>query len=428
MRLALKWVCSSITRGIAPTYSERDSGDALIVGQSCQRPDGSFDLGRARWHTGEAPGKGRLTGGEVLINSTGTGTLGRVSLMESLPYGVAVFADTHVTLLRFLPGLAESRYMAYLLGLPSSRSYIEESLSVGATKQRELNVEALRAHKVAIGEIGDQRAVADFLDRECARIEQLGVELDAAIGDVRSLVGEMFDSHTDGAPRTRLRFAVDGIEQGWSPVCDSREVDAGEWGVLKLGCVNGGRFVDAHKALAAGLVERPELEVRTGDVLMSRANTRDLVGSCALVGKIRPRLMLSDLLYRLRIDDSRWAPEFVSLALGAARVRQEIRAVAAGAAGSMPKLNHGLVRNLTVPAIALDAQHALVARICEARRVPDAVAREYEATRAGLREYRDALITEAVTGQLDVTTLSDSRMSESLAAVGEGEPPEVLAG
>lgn len=42
-------------------------------------------------------------------------------------------------------------------------------------------------------------------------------------------------------------------------------------------------------------------------------------------------------------------------------------------------------------------------------------------------EYRDALITEAVTGQLDVTKLSDSQLDESARAALEGEPPEVLA-
>lgn len=44
-----------------------------------------------------------------------------------------------------------------------------------------------------------------------------------------------------------------------------------------------------------------------------------------------------------------------------------------------------------------------------------------------LIEYRDALITEAVTGKLDVTTLSDAQLDESAHAALEGETPEVLA-
>ncbi len=44
-----------------------------------------------------------------------------------------------------------------------------------------------------------------------------------------------------------------------------------------------------------------------------------------------------------------------------------------------------------------------------------------------LVEYRDALITEAVTGKLDVTRLSDQLLDESVRAAREGELPEVLA-
>ena len=49
-----------------------------------------------------------------------------MSVLDSLPADVPVFADSHVTLLRLLPRFAESRYMAYLLGLPNSRGYIEK--------------------------------------------------------------------------------------------------------------------------------------------------------------------------------------------------------------------------------------------------------------------------------------------------------------
>ncbi|MCW2983690.1 MAG: hypothetical protein JWR63_1260, partial [Conexibacter sp.] len=212
----------------------------------------------------------------------------------------------------------------------------------------------------------------------------------------------MFDAMTLAESRCRLRFALLGIEQGWSPVCDDRNVGSGEWGVLKLGCVNGGRFRDEHKALSADLSPRPELEVRVGDVLMSRANTRDLVGSCAVVRQVGPKLMLSDLLYRLKINTGSWDAEYVALALGSQRVREEIKASAAGSSSSMPKLNHGLVKDLTLPHIALDEQRHLVARIADERRVPDQLVTEYRDLGNVLMSYREALVAEAVTGQLNL--------------------------
>lgn len=46
-----------------------------------------------------------------------------------------------------------------------------------------------------------------------------------------------------------------------------------------------------------------------------------------------------------------------------------------------------------------------------------------EVLKLRLAEYRDALITEAVTGQLDVTKVSDAQMDERLHAVAEGAEP-----
>jgi type I restriction enzyme S subunit len=52
---------------------------------------------------------------------------------------------------------------------------------------------------------------------------------------------------------------------------------------------------------------------------------------------------------------------------------------------------------------------------------------ELEAVTELLAEYRDALITEAVTGKLDVSRLSEQQMDESAHAAMDGEAPEVLS-
>jgi len=74
---------------------------------------------------------------------------------------------------------------------------------------------------------------------------------------------------------------------------------AEEWGVLKVGTVSFGVYQQfENKALPAALEPRPEYEVHSGDFLMSRANTTNLVGVCALVKQTRPKLMLSDKIFR----------------------------------------------------------------------------------------------------------------------------------
>ena len=92
----------------------------------------------------------------------------------------------------------------------------------------------------------------------------------------------------------RLRFATERIEQGWSPQCDNQAADDDAWGVMKVGCVNGDQFdASENKALPPELDPKTEYELRPGDVLISRANTRDLVGSAAIVpSDVRAKLLL----------------------------------------------------------------------------------------------------------------------------------------
>jgi type I restriction enzyme S subunit len=72
----------------------------------------------------------------------------------------------------------------------------------------------------------------------------------------------------------RLKFCMHEIEQGWSPACENRPAELNQWGVLKVGCVNGTQFnPEEQKALPPDLEPPPALEIKQGDVLMSRANT-----------------------------------------------------------------------------------------------------------------------------------------------------------
>jgi type I restriction enzyme S subunit len=101
------------------------------------------------------------------------------------------------------------------------------------------------------------------------------------------------------------------FEQGWSPQCDSNAAAEDEWGVLKVGCVNGGVFrPEENKALPKNLEPIPKLGVRAGDLLISRANTRDLVGSAAVALCDFERLMVCDKLYRLRCKSNLAEPIF----------------------------------------------------------------------------------------------------------------------
>jgi type I restriction enzyme S subunit len=203
----------------------------------------------------------------------------------------------------------------------------------------------------------------------------------------------------------RLKYSITRIEQGWSPQCDNQPAEEGQWGVLKVGCVNWADFdPDEQKALPAQLEPIESYEIKPYDILMSRGNTRELVGSAALVRDVRPRLLLCDLLYRFRANPKRAEPEFLVLALRSPYVRYQIEREATGTSSSMKKIGQETIGEFLICLPPLQEQREILARLRpELDHIDNTISLVQRQTDK-LHEYRQTLITAAVTGKLDVDT------------------------
>jgi type I restriction enzyme, S subunit len=83
------------------------------------------------------------------------------------------------------------------------------------------------------------------------------------------------ESSAEGFPIVSLGEVVNGIENGWSVQCASRQARDDEWAILKISAVSAGVFdPKQNKALSRKHTPRPELEVRPGDLIISRCNIR----------------------------------------------------------------------------------------------------------------------------------------------------------
>lgn len=197
-----------------------------------------------------------------------------------------------------------------------------------------------------------------------------------------------------------LKRLVHSIEQGWSPECEARPAEIGEWGVTKVGCVNGGRFrPDENKALPASLEPRPELGLCKGDVLVSRANTRELVGSCVVVPQNYPNILLCDKIYRI-ICGELVTPGFLA-GLITVHGRRAVEIEANGASSSMVNIAQSVIMDLPVAVPGISEQNGIMAAIdLETARI-DALVEKKTRFIELLREKRQALITHAVTKGLN---------------------------
>jgi type I restriction enzyme S subunit len=149
-------VCSYLSRGISPKYLE--VGGVLVLNQKCIR-DFSVDCSKGRRHD---PAQRKTEGrevevGDVLVNSTGVGTLGRVAQVLELPERTIV--DSHVTIVR--AGLTLS--WPYLGQFMTSKQAEIEAMGEGSTGQTELSRGKLAEMKVLIPDVRTLSAFSEIV-------------------------------------------------------------------------------------------------------------------------------------------------------------------------------------------------------------------------------------------------------------------------
>ncbi|WP_158303504.1 restriction endonuclease subunit S [Microcystis aeruginosa] len=205
---------------------------------------------------------------------------------------------------------------------------------------------------IALPPLEEQRRIAAILDKAdgVRRKRKEAIRLTDEL--LKSTFLEMFGdpvTNPKGWEVRELGDCVKDIESGWSPKCDTRQAEPEEWGVLKLGAVTYGHFnPDENKAMLPDDVPRQELEIKTGDLLVTRKNTYELVGASAFVQMTRPKLMLPDLIFRLRLIDG-IDPVYVWQTLSQKTMRLKLSGLAGGTAGSMPNISKARLRTLPFP-------------------------------------------------------------------------------
>jgi type I restriction enzyme S subunit len=142
--------------------------------------------------------------------------------------------------------------------------------------------------------------------------------------------------------------------------------------------------------------------VKEGDLLLTRGNTPELVADVCIVPSTRPRLLLSDLHYRLSLNESKLSKRFTCYWLLSRVGRCQIEADAHGTSNSMVKVSQQHIRSWFVAVPPREEQDTICKSLDATKQELDAVADRINQATQRLKEYRSALITAAVTGQIDV--------------------------
>ena len=198
----LQTICTKeIKRGKAPKYEEKSS--VIVFAQKCNTKSGFIDISKAKFLAQNTLKKYAdedfLYYNDIIINSTGTGTLGRVGIYkkEDDIYSIKIVPDSHITTVRTIPSEINAQYIYYFLKF--NQLYFENS-GVGSTNQKELKPEVISTFLIAIPPLNEQNAIIGKVNMVNKHLSNLDSEKE----QLKELISSMKSKILDLAIRGKL--------------------------------------------------------------------------------------------------------------------------------------------------------------------------------------------------------------------------------
>ena len=269
----------------------------------------------------------------------------------------------------------------YLWAFLLTPGFVEwASASVSGANLPRLSPQLLVRHKIPLPPLPEQQHIAAILAKvdRLRRLRRTAREL----GDtyLQSVFLEMFGdpvSNPMGWEVRPLGDSIDGFEGGvnFPPVSENEECS--EWRVLKVSAVTWGDFdPGASKPIRPDVEFDDSVVVRKDDLLMSRANTTQLVGAVCLVRSEPPKVLLPDKIWRVRFSKkSGLLPDYTLFALRQPGLREIIGDLATGTSGSMKNISKQKAAALPILSAPLPLQQQFAYTV-----------RQFERLRAQQRE------------------------------------------
>jgi type I restriction enzyme S subunit len=280
---------------------------------------------------------------------------------------------------------------------------------------------------MAVPPVAEQQQIADYLDAHTAKIDVLiekqerlietlaerrqavishavtkGLDPSAPMKESGVQALGHIPSHWAVSP---LRHVISSVGSGTSVNALDVEPDKGDIGVLKTSCVYTGDFdVRQAKSVDPDELSRVTCPVKANRLIVSRMNTPSLVGAAGLTTHDSPSTYLPDRLWQVEFNQVE--PEFVHQWTKTFSYRGQVSVVCVGTSSSMQNLSQGDFRSFQMPLPPADEQLNICRYLNRETAQIDALSAKAREMIDVLKERREALISAAVTGKIDVRGLS----------------------
>ncbi|MBE0781637.1 restriction endonuclease subunit S, partial [Escherichia coli] len=267
----------------------------------------------------------------ILIAMYGA-TVGRLAIL-----GINAATNQAICNIRPDTTIADMKYLYYFL--KSKFSYFVENAVGGA--QPNISQGLIKSLEVPLPSLDEQKRIADILDKAAGVCQKREQAIKLADDFLRATFLEIFGDpvkNPKGWKKNKIKKGVLDITSGWSATGENIPCKSDEFGVLKISSVTSGIFkpeenkmVDSETILASKKLIFP----KKGDLLFSRANTRELVAAICMVHQDYDNLFLPDKLWSIKLDHDLLLPEFFLVLIQNEKIRDLLTKQATGTSGSM---------------------------------------------------------------------------------------------
>ncbi len=313
-----------------------------------------------------------------------------------------VYASTELLCIRPHADM-DSRWLAYVC---ASRPLVEWAVaSSDGTKMPRTSWEKLSEYRAEIPPLPQQRAIADYLDAETARIDALIEKKRRMVELLEERFWATFLAATHAATRseTPLRRAVAFITDGpFGSAFTSSEYAVEGAVVVRLGNIGFAEYRDADQVfIPLHLYEQfPRCHVRQGDLLVAGlGDASNHAGRACVAPDLGPAMVKGKcFLVRVRVHVA--SPDYLAFVLSSPYGGNLISALGRGSTRTM--INLDVLKGLRVPLPSIHEQQRIVVAATQGRARSGRLAKVVREQIDRLDERRQALITAAVTGELPV--------------------------
>lgn len=385
-------VCELIARGISPKYTNDTSG-IVVINQRCIRNKKvTFDAAR-RHDAGlkKINDAKYIQNGDILINSTGSGTLGRTAIVEDLRELVTV--DSHVTILRPKAGIFEPRYLAYLIGL------LEElfiSLATGTSGQIELSRQAIIDTHITYAEsLEEQRRVVERLDAAFEKIDRAIELTEKNIENTDLLFRKLVNNaikKSDGSPHVPMGEVCAFIRGPFGGSLKKQIFKTKGYAVYEQRHAiydrfdNVRYFIDDEK-----YKEMSRFALHPGNLIMSCSGT---MGKIAIVPEDAIPGIINQALLKLTPNDKSLSGAYLKLWMQS-DMFQHALAVNSGGAAIKNVASVKILKEIEVPLPSIESQNNIVAEIDKLEKSEKTLIDKYGIKLRELKALKQSMLTQA---------------------------------